>query len=510
MDYEVNPVVTWGAIRLGLERLAKAHNYDYISESYEGRALVRRDGLYGYIDTHGREIIPLQYDAADQCGDFCRYDFDGDYDHGLHYVGFHSKGFPNYRLPKHLRFRHGIVRVKRNGLYGLIDRHGKVIAPIQYEALEDFKDGRALVKRNGVFGYIDVHGKEIISPQFKYVRVRSDSKGFIAEFDISYARALCGDSEAPPKTQNESVLAACETIKNDPIWVQRLKNCQAAQSCQDITFHALADLSGQIISRFDYEDRPSYSYRFKRHGLFGYADEDWHEVIPPQFEDAGYFSDGLAYIKHNGQYGYIDKTGHIVIKPQWDEAENFKSGMAKVHRIKDGEKQYAYIDKLGNVLTETYCFSSRYAIITGVIPCYETQDGPAVRGYPRTFSWAGLHVLEEGLRELNPEPANHSVRWVADAALGGFGLADSDGKWLVPWRLTVTPKMTRSGLTAFDILGDTDTDDSGDSDDGDSDDKDEVYLGWITAAGKIAWPPGWDDPCADTGGMVVWPKGSCK
>ena len=31
-----------------------------------------------------------------------------------------------------------------------------------------------------------------------------------------------------------------------------------------------------------------------------------------------------------------------------------------------------------------------------------------------------------------------------------------------------------------------------------------------TQNGYILWPPGWNDPCADTDGVIVWPKGACK
>lgn len=70
---------------------------------------------------------------------------------------------------------------------------------------------------------------------------------------------------------------------------------------------------------------------------WGYADDnlwnnfdEWHEIIPPRFEEAAEFVDGLAKVKEHGLYGYIDKTGNYVIEPSFYEATDFKNGIALV------------------------------------------------------------------------------------------------------------------------------------------------------------------------------------
>jgi uncharacterized lipoprotein YddW (UPF0748 family) len=53
-------------------------------------------------------------------------------------------------------------------------------------------------------------------------------------------------------------------------------------------------------------------------------------VIPPQFEQADSFSDGLARVKIEDKWGYIDKTGKLAVQPQLDEADSFSQGLALV------------------------------------------------------------------------------------------------------------------------------------------------------------------------------------
>ena len=45
---------------------------------------------------------------------------------------------------------------------------------------------------------------------------------------------------------------------------------------------------------------------------YGYIDAQGHTAIPPQFDSAEPFSDGLAQVGVGNSYGYIDKTGKLV------------------------------------------------------------------------------------------------------------------------------------------------------------------------------------------------------
>ncbi|BAY21716.1 hypothetical protein NIES2100_14730 [Calothrix sp. NIES-2100] len=53
-------------------------------------------------------------------------------------------------------------------------------------------------------------------------------------------------------------------------------------------------------------------------------------VIPPKFDAADAFTQGLARVQINNQWGYIDKTGKFVIPPEFDEAHPFLDGLALV------------------------------------------------------------------------------------------------------------------------------------------------------------------------------------
>ena len=53
-------------------------------------------------------------------------------------------------------------------------------------------------------------------------------------------------------------------------------------------------------------------------------------MIEPKYQDASYFSEGLAAVKQNDKWGYIDETGKTIIPFEYDYAFPFSEGVAVV------------------------------------------------------------------------------------------------------------------------------------------------------------------------------------
>ena len=81
----------------------------------------------------------------------------------------------------------------------------------------------------------------------------------------------------------------------------------------------------------------------------GYKLKSTNEVIiSAKYDDASYFSEGLAIVELNGKYGFIDKTGKEVIPLKYDDAYSFSEGLAKVKL----NGKWIKIDKNGNRVDE--------------------------------------------------------------------------------------------------------------------------------------------------------------
>jgi len=79
----------------------------------------------------------------------------------------------------------------------------------------------------------------------------------------------------------------------------------------------------------------------------------YEQMIAPQYEDAGLFSEGLAPVEKGGKWGYIDEKNNVVIPFEYDVAFPFSEGLAivgKVGTIKYGNNDGA----LGGFMDESY------------------------------------------------------------------------------------------------------------------------------------------------------------
>lgn len=128
-----------------------------------GLAQVRRDHLYGFIDTTGKEVIK------------CKYQSVGEFKEGLLQVRLNDKwGYVDIKgriIIKHQfegtrGFSDGLaIVVKREGFdlyyYGFINKSGDIIIPFKYTKAEDFKDGIAKVMLDNKWIYIDKNGNKV-------------------------------------------------------------------------------------------------------------------------------------------------------------------------------------------------------------------------------------------------------------------------------------------------------------------------------------------------------------
>ncbi|HVT83357.1 MAG TPA: WG repeat-containing protein, partial [Phycisphaerae bacterium] len=79
---------------------------------------------------------------------------------------------------------------------------------------------------------------------------------------------------------------------------------------------------------------------------WGYIDPTGKIAILPAYEDARFFSEGLAAVRRNGKYGYIDKTGKLIIPPQFQYGFDFHEGLAWV----DDGSGSGFIDQTGKIV----------------------------------------------------------------------------------------------------------------------------------------------------------------
>lgn len=161
-------------------------------------------------------------------------------------------------------------------------------------------------------------------------------------------------------------------------------------------------------------------------GKWGFIDRTGRFRIPPRYDGAGQFSEGVAYVwlwegglRRDGvvdaggaftglpavndyqfvfrdglarfqtpsgqerKYGYMDKAGRVVIPTKFDEAGHFSEGLAWVAVPVEGRRLYGFIDKTGKIVIE---------------PQFVYQPGDFVDGFAKVMGQSASGFIDRSGR----------------------------------------------------------------------------------------------------------------
>jgi hypothetical protein len=244
--------------------------FEAVERFSEGLAAVQEDGAWGFIGSDGEYRIPAQFGAA------------VGFSEGL--AAVRDRGAPGvepksgyvdqsgaYVIKLDSRFTYsgafheGRAAVAQDGLWGFIDRAGKVVVEPRYGAFAGFKDGRARVqtqarvaagKHAGTTitqsGYIDPAARE-------FGPFRLDYEGGIAIDPLTGSLSAVEIDEAGTETR-VGVIDFDRMPSQDGLY-----RVGAARTSGSLTYHT-----------------------------YGFVDRSGKVVVPPTLEDVHDFREGLA------------------------------------------------------------------------------------------------------------------------------------------------------------------------------------------------------------------------
>lgn len=156
-------------------------------------------------------------------------------------------------------------------------------------------------------------------------------------------------------TESKTIQSYSSFIKSYP------KNRNVGDAWKNIYQLYMVDFSDDRIEQFKIEF-PTYPYwdqleedikylklqllPFKNEPYYGYMDYAGNIVIPAEYEQLGFFKEGLAFAMKNGLYGYIDKGNRIVVPFKYDSGSDFENGRAIVEK----SGKLGMIDRSGNII----------------------------------------------------------------------------------------------------------------------------------------------------------------
>lgn len=282
--------------------------------------------------------------------------------------GFRCPGddfvYINPKYDEAQNFHDGLACVKKQNLWGCINKMGEVKIPFKYAFLRSIHEGliAAVNDDNGLYGklgFIDRYGNEIIPFVYdtKYIN-RNLKRVFFVDtlyqerFDFSNGlAAVCLNNKFGyiDKSGNTSIPFIYDIAYSFSDGVAKVFNNgklffidKSGEILHGLTEKQHSIRRGEIVFS------EGYSMFHGKEGV-GFIDKNGDVVIPQVYLDAKPFMEGLAVVKNKEEqaYGFIDKTGDMIVPSQYLNAQSYSEGLAAV--LDKETNKWGFIDKKGNV-----------------------------------------------------------------------------------------------------------------------------------------------------------------
>lgn len=243
--------------------------YEMAAPFKEGRALVKLDGYWGFIDYEGNEVIEPQFETANSFTEGCAIV------ENYKWYAININGETVSKSYDYMSdFSEGLSAVCLRHNWGFVDVNGNEKIPLIYDAVFNFNNRCAIVKKNRKYGIVSKAGNEIISPSYDFISGIS-------------------------------------------------KNNKIAVSINDKW--GITNLLGETDLNLEYESLFIYMndlYCAKKNNKYGYIDDNKNIIIPFIYDDAEVFVNGIAKVVKGDKTGYIDTQNNTVIPFIYDDGES--------------------------------------------------------------------------------------------------------------------------------------------------------------------------------------------
>ncbi|NJM58191.1 MAG: hypothetical protein HC857_13175 [Synechococcales cyanobacterium RU_4_20] len=149
----------------------------------------------------------------------------------------------------------------------------------------------------------------------------------------------------------------------------------------------------------------------------GFLDHQGRVAIAPQFEAAGDFSEGLAWVQKNGKVGFIDSAGQVVIPLKFDQAQPFQENLAAVR----ADDKWGFIDRQGSWVIPAQ-FYQVAPFSEGLARIEATPIAPFTPSKFGFINRTGQTVIEPQFREA--ESFSSGLAYVSSNPNGSFSFQE--------------------------------------------------------------------------------------
>lgn len=414
--------------------------YTFVKDFVNGTGMVECEEKWGMINKFGKKLIQCQYDGIGYLENT-----------NDRIVKVYLKA-PKYGLIDTLgelrvsavydeigAFAEDRLSVKRNGLWGYVNRDGIEVIPCRFKEVRDFNEGLAAVKIGRFWGHIDKDGD--VQIDFKYKQVGNFSGGLSwvqdgegVKFINPEGATVIADDFEKGYDFNQGIARVVVDgkygfINHSGTFVLRPKygaigefnkhGLAVVRSGRDKIRYGVINTRGVKVTG-DYLKIEEYKEGLavvKDKDGYGFIDTLGKLVIPCIYSKASGFNEGLAAVSLSGSCGYIQRNGVKGIERTFTRCQDFEGGRAVVYK---GIRKAGLIDVEGN-----------YVIKPSLDRLLKFNDG---RGLVRDNKYRFYYITEHaGLHNGYYQKARAYQHGVAVVQINGkWGVINQKGMALIP------------------------------------------------------------------------------
>lgn len=265
---------------------------------------------------------------------------------------------PTYDSPNY--FYNGVTVIQKDGLFGMIDRENNIIIPFEYEEITPATANYLCVKKEGKYGCINYKGETVID-------FTSSSPIQISEQSADHIIAVITSDNG-----KEGFIDLVTGFKIDPIYnfISPWNNNESIVGIALDGKNGFINLDTQVVF-----EPFSYDNIYFTNGLalvcvdfkYGYIDLNGNYVIEPIYDHGYAFSEELAFVKIGNKYGCINTKGEVVIEPAFDFGSQFTNGVAEV-MMDSSTNEMIYINTAGETIDINEYYKSQSSYFHEVAP----------------------------------------------------------------------------------------------------------------------------------------------
>jgi hypothetical protein len=184
---------------------------------------------------------------------------------------------------------------------------------------------------------------------------------------------------------------------------------------------------------------------YRKGDKWGYADAQRNIVITPKYNDAEWFSEGLAAVKIGSKWGYVNKQGKLIIPAKFTVAKSFRKGYMP-RPNKNGGDSILFAGASTTLNGYERCITTKGVILT---KCPAISENSVIENripvqtktIQKTYSIANNNGLFDKIVDDYKIAGSDETYYVAQKN-GMYGVFNSKFETIIPFEYTSVKQLT--------------------------------------------------------------------